>query len=161
MCPATKDVLKCDFLTVKTHLSSLQNEDIIEGFDLKSIAEESYEAVIFCLLLEYLPTPKLRLKAVQKAIKVLQVGGILVIVTPDSNPENKNQSQMKSWRLAMAHLGLIRIYIEKLRHVHCLAFVKVPLPNYEKALEQEILSIQRKYKADSFELEKAFYIPQD
>lgn len=165
LCPATKEVFKCDFINVDTHLRTEEiSDDIVDGTELKSLAEDSYDAVIFSLLLEYLPTPSLRLKAVKKAIKVLTYGGLLIIVTPDSNPENKNQPQMKAWRLAMAYLGLVRIYIEKLKHVHCLAFVKVPLPNYEKALEQEINSIRKKYTVSpdsAFQLETAFYIPQD
>lgn len=163
LCPATKEVFKCDFINVDTHFSTTEiGDDIVDGTELKSIAEDSYDAVIFSLLLEYLPTPSLRLKAVKKAIKVLAYGGLLIIVTPDSNPENKNQPQMKAWRLAMAYLGLVRIYIEKLKHVHCLAFVKVPLPDYEKAVEQEINTIRKKYTPDaSFQLATAFYIPQD
>ena len=163
LCPATKEVFKCDFINVDTHFSTTEiGDDIVDRTELKSVAEDSYDAVIFSLLLEYLPTPSLRLKAVKKAIKVLAYGGLLIIVTPDSNPENKNQPQMKAWRLAMAYLGLVRIYIEKLKHVHCLAFVKVPLPHYEKALEQEINTIRKKYTPDaSFQLATAFYIPQD
>ena len=68
--------------------------------------KESFEAVIFCLLLEYIPSPSLRLKAVEKAVELLKPAGLLLIVTPDSNPANKNQPQMKSWRLALAHLGV-------------------------------------------------------
>ena len=156
--PATKDVKKCDFLSV-----SITHDPIGVVYDeneLKIIAKESFEAVIFCLLLEYIPSPSLRLKAVEKAVEILKPAGLLLIVTPDSNPANKNQPQMKSWRLALAHLGLVRIYIEKLKHVHCLAFVKVPKPKYEKVLEQEIDTVKRKYNS-SFHLQSAFYIPQD
>ena len=155
--PATKDVKKCDFLNVTIS----ETEEKEEGNELKSVARKSFEAVVFCLLLEYIPSPSLRLKGVKKAVEILKPGGVLFIVTPDSNPANKNQPQMKSWRLALAHLGLVRIYIEKLKHVHCLAFVKVPRPKYEKVLEQEINTIQQKYNSSSFDLESAFYIPQD
>jgi len=33
--------------------------------------------------------------------------------------------QIRSWQAALATIGFVRIYIEKLRHLRCLAFVKV------------------------------------
>ena len=57
--------------------------------------------------------------------------------------EGKNMNQMKSWRLAMAKLGMLRIYIEKLQHVHCLGYVKVhPKETYDKVFEVEMQQIQ-------------------
>ena len=69
---------------------------------------------------------------------------------------------MKSWRLAMAKLGMVRIYIEKLQHVHCLGYVKVhPRDTYAKVFEAEIQQIQNKFSCSDFDLNSAFYIPQD
>ena len=44
-----------------------------------------YDVVIFCLLLEYLPTPGMRYEAVRRAADLLADYGLLVIVTPDSS----------------------------------------------------------------------------
>lgn len=145
--PACQDVIQADFLQ--------------ENYQLESQAD-FFDAVIFCLLLEYLPSPKLRLKAVEKAIRILKPFGLLVIVTPDSSHQGKNMNQIKSWRLALAKLGMIRIYIEKLKHVHCMAFVKVDPNDYSLFYQKELEQIHKKY--DNFEhhqLNSAFYIPQD
>ena len=113
---------------------------------------------ILKILLEYLPTTNLRLKAVKKAIELLKPFGILLIVTPDSSHQGKNQNQMKSWRLAMAQLGMIRIYIDKLQHVHCLGFVKIqPTSDFDKVFESEIQQTQSKFSCADFNLQSAFY----
>ena len=72
--PACSTVFQGDFLQIP--LSEKYEED------LQSLKIQSYDAVIFCLLLEYLPSPKLRLKAVKKAFELLKPFGLLLIVTP-------------------------------------------------------------------------------
>lgn len=61
---------------------------------LTSIAAESFDSVVFCLLLEYLPTARLRFKVCRKAFQVLKFGGIFVVVTPDSSHQGKNLDQV-------------------------------------------------------------------
>ena len=153
--PGNDEVIKADFLQIPIDDDSNQ-----ECFSLNS---NSYHAVIFCLLLEYLPSPKLRHKAIQRAIRLLQPYGLLVIATPDSSHEGKNMNQMKSWRLALAKMGLLRIYIEKLKHVHCIAFVKVePKSDFAVVFDKEIQQIENKLDPMyQLEAESAFFIPQD
>ena len=157
--PATPDVLQGDFLQISVSEKSLK---IDEDNRLDNIQSASFDAVVFCLLLEYLPNPKLRLKAIEQADKCLKPMGLLIIITPDSSHQGKNMSQMKSWRLALAQMGFLRIYIEKLKHVHCLAFVKVsPRTDFVTVFEKEIDLIKRKMEITCKPLENAFYIPQD
>ena len=44
--PAQPSVIKCDFLQVETG-----NKDLIEDNSVKSLKRQSYDAVLFCLLL--------------------------------------------------------------------------------------------------------------
>ena len=161
--PACDTVLRGDFIQIPLND---ENHEIIEN-DLVNLKRNSFEAVIFCLLLEYLPTAELRLKAVEKAIDLLKPFGVLFIVTPDSSHQGKNQNQMKSWRLAMAKLGMIRIYIDKLKHVTCLGYVKIEQSRcgsseFEKVFQSEIGQIQKKFdNYTDFDIQTAFYIPQD
>ena len=92
--PATGDVYACDFLT-----APIVDEDDVEVSDkegkvsnggsrpvtVTSLPKGRYDVVIFCLLLEYIPTPGLRYEAVKRAVELLTDFGILVIVTPDSS----------------------------------------------------------------------------
>ncbi len=68
----------------------------------------------------------MRYQACVNAVHLLrESGGILLIVTPDSSPQAKNLRMIFSWSAALAKLGAIRAYYEKLPHLHCLGFVKM------------------------------------
>ncbi|XP_014262109.1 S-adenosylmethionine sensor upstream of mTORC1 [Cimex lectularius] len=111
LAPACEDVLKCDFLKL--------------DIDQCTFLSESYfHVVVFSLLLEYLPDAKQRYLCCEKAYKLLTPGGLLIIITPDSKHETANSKIMKSWRKSLAHLGFLRITYEKLKHLHCMIFVK-------------------------------------
>jgi 25S rRNA (adenine2142-N1)-methyltransferase len=121
--PADTSVKKCDFINVNvTHGECSVNEI----GDMKSLKAQHFDAVIFCLLLEYLPVPFLRFRACEKAQKVLKPNsGLLVIVTPDSCHQARNLRVIRSWKICLSHLGFTRIYYEKLKHVHCMTFLKL------------------------------------
>ena len=51
--------------------------------------------------------------------------GLLLIVTPDTHHQNKNQPMMKSWRLGLEAIGFQRYCYEKDEHLHCMAYRKV------------------------------------
>ena len=126
--PSSKSVYKCDFLRVP--IEELTESDVIIKNDasdsVEGLKENGYDVIIFCLLLEYLPSPRLRYKACERAKRLLKTNGLLLIVTPDSSRNHtKNESQMKSWRLAQANMGMLRIYIENQKHLRFLGFVKV------------------------------------
>jgi len=148
--PAQPSVIKCDFLQVTTGQSNL-----IEDNSVKSLEAGSYDAVLFCLLLEYLPSASQRYECVRKSIELLSEDGLLCIITPDSSHQGKNLQQLKSWRRALNLLGLRQVTYSKTRHFHGLVFRK---PCQEiRALTAE--EVQDQNKAEK--IENMFYIPQD
>jgi len=157
--PATSSVYFCDFIQVPINKDFVLNSEN----EVQSLPQNYYDSVVFCLLLEYLPCPKLRLCAVKKAIEVLKPFGILIIVTPDSSHQGKNMNQIKTWRWALTKLGMIRIYTEKLKHVNCMAYVKIePKTSYDVLFTKEMEQIENRLDCSiKKSLETAFYIPQD
>lgn len=119
--PAVEGVLQCDFLNV-----AIGGEKIL-SWDEREICQlpaNLFDAVVFSLLLEYLPCPKQRYVCCRNAYNVLKNNGILIIVSPDSKHVGANAKLMKSWRYTLSKLGFMRIKYEKLRHIHCLVFRK-------------------------------------
>ena len=57
------------------------------------LPRDHFDVVVFCFLLEYLPTPAMRYDAVKKAAAVLADYGLLVIVTPDSSHQVDNSTK--------------------------------------------------------------------
>ncbi|CAK9829382.1 S-adenosylmethionine sensor upstream of mTORC1 [Anthophora retusa] len=148
-------VLRCDFLNVRIGDEKVLSDDSQEVLQLP---ESSFDVVVFSLFLEYLPCPKQRYACCKKAYDLLQNGGILFIVSPDSKHVNANVKIIKSWRYVLSKLGFMRIKYEKLRHMHCMVFRKcvfkyvatrwadLQRPNHDDALYKDVTSI---------------YIPQD
>lgn len=114
-------VLQCDFLNV-----DIGNHKIlsIDKTQIVQLPEESFDVVVFSLLLEYMPCPKQRFLCCSKAYRLLKKGGILFIISPDSKHIGANVKLIKSWRYVLSKLGFMRIKYEKLRHIHCLIFRK-------------------------------------
>lgn len=119
LCPASPSVHRCDFLS-----TPITQETRIEGESVISLAASSFDCVLFSLLLEYLPVPELRWQCCQKAYQILDREGLLIIITPDSKSAHCNAHEMKSWKNALATLGLRRVRYDKLLHTHCMAFRK-------------------------------------
>jgi len=107
-----------------------------------------FDVVVFSLLLEYLPSPTQRWASCKKAHRLLTPEGLLVIITPDSKAAHSNSKVMKSWRTALAALGLTRVCYEKLLHAHCMAFCKSDAAHDGAPINDE-------------ELAAMMYIPQD
>lgn len=153
--PAT-GVFRCDFLNVaigKENISSMSDLG-----EIHQLSENSFDAVVFSLLLEYLPCPKQRYICCGKAYNVLRSGGILVIASPDSKHVGANAKLMRSWRYALSKLGFMRIKYEKLRHVHCLAFRKCRC----KEVAMRWANLQRFPENDNkYISETEIFIPQD
>lgn len=121
LCPATNEVFKGDFLKIqvkKTEGIIFQNEEVT------TLPSNYYECVVFSLLLEYIPTSKLRLECCRKAYDLLKYEGILIIITPDSQHVGKNAAIMKNWRYTLGCVGFTRIRFEKLPHITCMVFRK-------------------------------------
>lgn len=121
LCPASEDVKECNFLDVEVVNSET---DFWDSERVTQLPRDFFDVVVFCLFLEYLPSPDQRLKACELAWSVLKPGGVLTVVTPDSNHQSANSSLMKSWKIALAQIGFIRFKIEKLKYLYCMAFRK-------------------------------------
>lgn len=117
--PSDNSVLFCDFLTVPV-------EDQLQRDDKKvtAVPANYYHVVIFCLLLEYLPSSIQRITCCEKAYRALKTEGVLVVITPDSNHEMKNSKQIKNWRWTLAKIGFQRVKVEKLKNLTCMSFRK-------------------------------------
>ena len=121
--PSDNSVYRCDFLSVPV-------EDRLEVDDMKisTLPTSFFNVVIFCLLLEYLPSSVQRIQVCEKAYKVLKKQGILIVITPDSSHEMKNSRQIKNWRWTLSKLGFQRIRLAKLKNLTCMAFRKSLAP---------------------------------
>lgn len=128
LCPATRDVLKCDFLKLAVNEERIPNmQHYLETLSvpsLHSLPREAFHVVVFSMLLEYMPTPRQRWTCCMKAADLLLPGGLLLVVTPDSKHQSHNVAMIKSWCRALSHLNLRRIKYSKEPHLHCLAFRK-------------------------------------
>ncbi|XP_077528836.1 S-adenosylmethionine sensor upstream of TORC1 isoform X2 [Haemaphysalis longicornis] len=123
--PATKDVVECDFLKLRVVPGPIEVSDRTpRTTPLEALQEGSFEAVVFCLVLEYLPSCVQRWSFCRKAAALLRLNGLLFIVTPDSKHQQRNAAMIASWRKALEHIGLLRIRYEKRQHLHCMAFRK-------------------------------------
>lgn len=117
--PSDDSVLFCDFLSVPIEDRITRNESTVTA-----LSSSHFHVVIFCLLLEYLPSSEQRIKCCEKALRVLKRNGVLVIITPDSNHHMKNSKLIKNWRWTLAKIGFQRVKVEKLKNLTCMAFRK-------------------------------------
>ena len=103
--------------------------------------EQSFDVVVFCLLLSYFPHPAQRLKCCSNAHKVLRMHGLLLVVTPDSSHQNRHAALMKQWKSGIEGLGFSRWKYNKEEHLHCMAFRKVTNVTYMCADDDDQLII--------------------
>lgn len=124
--PAVDDVIECDFLNVEVIAGTDDAEASAVDDDSKLIAlrENTYDAIVFSLLLEYMPASEQRICCCEKAYRLLRPEGILIIITPDSKHVGANAKLMKTWRYALALMGFGRVKYEKLEHITCMVFRK-------------------------------------
>lgn len=147
LCPANDFVFECDFLQVP-----IGNETVVSENRVKQLKAGSFDIVTFCFLLEYIPSSELRIKACENAYKLLNVGGLLLISTPDSKHVGANSKLMKCWRYTLAIMGFTRIKYEKLRHMHCMA--------YRKCSNREVSARWATLHKASY-MDYSIHIPQD
>ncbi|XP_012259101.2 S-adenosylmethionine sensor upstream of mTORC1 isoform X1 [Athalia rosae] len=155
LAPSCEEVLQCDFLSLQVGSNDVFSENRKQVVQLTT---NSFDTIVFCLLLEYLPSPEQRYACCKKAYNLLKNGGLLLIITPDSKHVGANARFMKSWRHVMSNLGFMRIKYEKLPHAHCLAFRKC----FYKEVATRWARLQKFTKDDElFRSETKIFIPQD
>lgn len=121
--PSDDSVFVCDFLAAPVGDQLEQSANVVSA-----LPSNHFNVVMFCLLLEYLPSSQQRINCCEKAFQVLKTEGVLIIITPDSSHEMKNSKLIKNWRWTLAKIGFQRIKIEKLRNLTCMAFRKSLTP---------------------------------
>lgn len=147
LCPSVPSVLRGDFLAVDV------DRDIqIEDYKLLQLPTQYFHTVLFSLLLEYLPSKEQRKEACRRAYEILEPAGLLIIITPDSNRTGANWKLMADWRNTLAMMGFMRVYYDKLQHIHCMAFRKCYNPQTSKLWAQ---------KNDKSYFTREIFIPQD
>lgn len=127
--PASADVHKCNFLEIPV---DKWKPDWFSN--LKSLPLNYFDVVVFSLFLEYLPLPQQRYLSCKKAYDCLKHGGLLLIATPDSKHASANSQLLKSWKNALSVIGFVRIKLEKLRYIYCMAFRKALCKDYPALL---------------------------
>lgn len=76
---------------------------------VQSIAVSSYDVVFFCLLLSYLPSPRLRYRACLHACLALRPGGLLVIVSTRTQGPRRSRWE-EQWSRCLATMGLAVVH---------------------------------------------------
>ncbi|XP_021431750.1 S-adenosylmethionine sensor upstream of mTORC1 isoform X2 [Oncorhynchus mykiss] len=151
--PAVESVYKCDFLNLQLQQPLQLAGDTVEAFlrqlrsPIDSLPAQLFHVVVFSLLLSYFPSPYQRWICCKKAHELLELHGLLLIITPDSSHQNRHTLMMRSWRVAVESLGFRRCKYIKFSHMHLIAFRKVSL-----ATTSDLVS--RNYP-------EMLYIPQD
>ncbi|XP_062551565.1 S-adenosylmethionine sensor upstream of mTORC1 [Armigeres subalbatus] len=146
--PAQESVKYCDFLEVSVGQNLTQDSASL----ISSLPQSYFDAVVFSLLLEYMPSSHQRILCCRKAYDVLKPEGILLVITPDSRHQGANARLMKNWRFTFGLMGFTRIKIEKLEHVTCMVF--------RKSLFKEISERWCRIHKEDY-MEPLLNIPQD
>lgn len=148
-----QSVYKCDFLNLQLQQPLQLAADAVEAFlrqlhsPIDALPAQLFNVVVFSLLLSYFPSPYQRWICCKKAHELLELHGLLLIITPDSSHQNRHALMMRSWRVAVESLGFRRYKYVKFSHMHLIAFRKVSL-----ATTSDLVS--RNYP-------EMLYIPQD
>lgn len=148
-----QSVYKCDFLNLQLQQPLQLAGDAVEAFlrqlhnPIDALPAQLFHVVVFSLLLSYFPSPYQRWICCKKAHELLELHGLLLIITPDSSHQNRHALMMRSWRVAVESLGFKRYKYVKYSHMHLIAFRKVSL-----ATSSDLVS--RNYP-------EMLYIPQD
>ncbi|XP_065184810.1 S-adenosylmethionine sensor upstream of mTORC1-like isoform X1 [Sycon ciliatum] len=125
--PAEQSTHECDFIRLSVSPSSSCWSQLppLES-PVRMLPRHAYHCVVFCLFLSYLPLASQRWLCCVKAYDLLMPNGLFVITTPDSSHAGRHAQLMKSWKLAIEQIGFKRWRYEKLEHLHCMAFRRLP-----------------------------------
>ncbi|EEC20007.1 conserved hypothetical protein, partial [Ixodes scapularis] len=146
---ALLQLLECDFLKLRvTDPSGGRWSPYVLTNPLVELPAASFQAVVMCMVLEYLPSCPQRWTFCRKAAALLRPYGLLLVVTPDSKHQQRNAAMVASWREALGNLGLPKLRYEKRQHLHCMAFYRCG-PTRELSENEEAAEARK------------MYIPQD
>lgn len=120
--PANEKVIYSDFSD--TNLFERKSEENETKVKTMEFIENSFDQVSFLYLLSYMPDPILRFQSIINALKLLRIGGQLLIATPDSANQNKHQFWMRDWFDSLDKLGFRKHSYSKEKHFHGLCLYK-------------------------------------
>lgn len=92
-------------------------------YRLARLARGSFDVVIFCLLLSYLPSPLLRYQACLQAYLALKDGGLLVILSTRTQGRRRDP-WVDEWVRAVEGIGFARVHLQVREKVVVLCFRK-------------------------------------
>ncbi|XP_018022163.1 S-adenosylmethionine sensor upstream of mTORC1 [Hyalella azteca] len=182
--PATKDVYKCDFLQLEVADPSdcdippelASSEDPSSDCDSTPTIErlpcESFDAVVFSLMLDYIPCPEARLECCRKASELLKPGGLLLIVTPSCSAGMLNPLLFKYFHWHLAKLGLKKHVSKKTSGFRTFSYRKAFYPFVAEAGADKIQEDAAEYRdilkrlnytnnIDKVDLTKGLYFYRD
>ena len=148
-----QSVLECDFLSVSIATSNIAlmsrgtTSTQVPLPSCEMLLSDSYDIVVFSLLLSFFPLPRQRMECCIRAHQLLKLHGLLLLITPDSSHQNRHAPMMKAWKSCIESIGFHRWKYFKDVHLHCMAFRK-------------IMPTQQDY-AKTMENSHQLYIPQD
>ena len=128
--PRVPSVLECDWLRVAFEDEDRVEDASVEGGSkhLAAVKTHGADALVFSLVLSYVPTPRQRGEMVRRARLALKNrgAGLLFIITPHSTDKGHCPHNalpvLKEWREVLNGLGFERVLYERQRSTHCLAF---------------------------------------
>eukprot|EP01065_Artemidia_motanka_P038445 TRINITY_DN47299_c0_g1_i1.p1 TRINITY_DN47299_c0_g1~~TRINITY_DN47299_c0_g1_i1.p1 ORF type:complete len:351 (+),score=105.91 TRINITY_DN47299_c0_g1_i1:59-1054(+) len=137
LCPAPDtSVLQCDFVRVSVSAEPMR---VADG-RVENLSYGSFDAVCFCLVLSYMPCPKLRLVCVQNACRVLRHQGLLLIEEPRT-AGRRDGKWLDGWRETIESLGMRRTGSAVMAKIVCVCFRKASAekePETLSAAKQEL-----------------------
>lgn len=153
---------------VKEEECEEMNKKSDQSNSIRFLRKGFFDVVVFCLLLEYIPSPKQRFLCCEKAYNLLKPNGLLCIITPDSKHQNANVHLYKLWKITLGFLGFSRVKYEKLTHFHGMVFRKgLCKKAWELDADRELSNIRNTNVKSRFEtisydkIKFEMYIPQD
>ena len=110
LCPIPDSgVRQCDWLKVQFGSDALELSSLPSGAPVRAVLPCSYDAVVFCLLLSYLPCSEMRYRAVLHAFCALRQGGLLVIVSTRTQC-SRSAPWVDQWVTAIERIGFARVH---------------------------------------------------
>ncbi len=125
--PAVPEVLQADWLDIPIGAA-----EVIESFSardegcqwgrVRGLRSASFDAVVMCFMLSFLPTPELRWEACRRAGEVLTAGGLLLILEPRRGAHSRKWHT--AWCAELPNLGFALLRVQVMAKSISLLFSK-------------------------------------
>ena len=144
--PSVPSVFECDWLRVRVSEPQREIADPAEGSSFRrllSVESHGVDALVFSLVLSYVPTPKQRGEMVRRARLALKNRGegLLFIMTPHSTDKGHSPHNalpiLKEWRHAIEAIGFERVLYDRHKSLHCLCFRTIGDGDEARAAESD------------------------